>query len=166
MSAPRIVAITASLPLVPQGARLFQVVQEGSFADRSWAVGDVLVCVPGAEQDESAVVLVARGHGRPRLGSRQGHHLRGEVGELCSPERWLVAGAVVAVLRSREHTQGHAGAGAPVFGAPHWHLMHRALGGPVATPGGQAATLRLVPGGKGSEAVGASEPGQLSLFAA
>lgn len=77
---------------------LFLVVGEGEFEGRSFAVGDLLACV-GAATSGDLVVLVPRGHGRPRLGTVQGARLLGDAGEPCHAIRWRVAGRLVSVVR-------------------------------------------------------------------
>lgn len=77
---------------------LFLVVAEGELGGRSFAVGDLLACGgPAASGD--LVVLVPRGHGRPRLGTVQGARLLGDAGEPCHEVRWRVAGRVLSVVR-------------------------------------------------------------------
>lgn len=73
----------------------FVVVRDGAWAGGSWSAGEVVVC-RGEARDGDVVVLVARGHGRPRLGRVVGGELFGDAGERCHPARWRVAGRCVA----------------------------------------------------------------------
>lgn len=95
MVAPRLAPLRNVLPTASAEAEVFVVVDEGMFGGRRWRLGDVVVC--GEATPESPVVLVARGHGRPRLGTVTGDEVRGDAGEPCSRERWQVAGRVMEV---------------------------------------------------------------------
>ena len=89
----------ASIPDgVPADAWLFVVVASGVFGGRWFRPGDLVVC-DGTDTDGD-VVLVARGHGTPRLGSRTLGRLTGDAGEPCSEQRWRVAGTVIGVVDS------------------------------------------------------------------
>ncbi|MEO0602282.1 MAG: hypothetical protein AAF211_12645, partial [Myxococcota bacterium] len=66
----------------------------------SWQRGEVLVCRGDARPGDT-VVLVARGHGRPRLGRVEGLRFVGDSGEPCHPARWVSAGPVVAAVREQ-----------------------------------------------------------------
>lgn len=107
MNAPRLDRYTAdvheltALPAIWQGAadEVFVVTQAGEFGGERYGLGDVLVC-RGEAVDDEPVVLMARGHGRPRMGWTRGDALFGEVGEPCSAARWRAAGRIVAVLRA------------------------------------------------------------------
>jgi hypothetical protein len=96
-------SIREALPALPEreGVDLFVVVAEGAFAGQRWEVGEILVC-RGEARSGDAVVLVARGHGRPRLGSVEGTRFLGDGGEPCHPARWRAAGRIVATYRQRE----------------------------------------------------------------
>lgn len=87
----------AGLPAV-EAQELFLVVVEGEFAGRVFAAGDLLVC-GGRAHHGDLVVLVPRGHGRPRLGSIKGARLLGDAGEPCHEVRWRIAGRLVSVVR-------------------------------------------------------------------
>ena len=91
-----------SLPPLADGPTVehFAVVREGICAHGQWGAGEVLVC-RGEARDGDKVVLVARGHGRPRVGSVRKGRLYGDAGELCHPGRWRVAGRLVATWRPR-----------------------------------------------------------------
>jgi hypothetical protein len=89
-------------PLPREGVRLFVVTGEGTFGGRGYGVGEVLVC-RGEARSGDLTVLVARGHGRPRLGSVRGTRLVGDAGEPCLPERWQAAGRLVARWRHAAH---------------------------------------------------------------
>lgn len=107
MTAPRIdrfIAVSDDstvLPSIWQGAadEVFIVTQPGEFGGERYGLGDVLVC-RGEVVDDEPVVLMARGHGRPRMGWTRGDALFGEVGEPCGAARWRAAGRIVAVLRA------------------------------------------------------------------
>lgn len=81
------------------GLEAFVVVGEGSFAGRTFAVGDVVVC-RGEARNGDHTVLVAGGHGRPRFGSRRNGRWLGDVGEPCAAERWRSAGRLVGRIRT------------------------------------------------------------------
>ncbi|TNE85785.1 MAG: hypothetical protein EP330_24425 [Deltaproteobacteria bacterium] len=107
MNAPRLDRYTAAtedltnLPPIWQETtdEVFVVTHPGEFGGVHYGLGDVLVCRGDAVDDEP-VVLMARGHGRPRLGWVRGDELYGEVGEPCSVARWRAAGRIVAVMRA------------------------------------------------------------------
>lgn len=82
---------------------LFLVVEEGIFGGIRFAAGDLVACRGEARQGD-VTVLVARGQGRPRLGSVAGTRFRGDAGEPCHPARWRSAGLVVA--RYRQESEG------------------------------------------------------------
>jgi hypothetical protein len=90
--APRASAPTA-------GIEAFVVVREGVFGGRAFGVGEVLLC-RGEARNGDETVLVALGHGRPRLGTRRNGRWLGDAGEPCAPERWRPAGRLVGRLRS------------------------------------------------------------------
>lgn len=99
MMAPSIVPATQAFPLpahLPAGAQVFEVVRSGSFAGHVFSKGERLI-VDGAAQRGDAVVLVARGRGRPRLGQVRAHGLVGDLGEPCLERRWAVAGRLLGV---------------------------------------------------------------------
>lgn len=104
MAAPTLRPIAASLNLAPNGGeqatdvQRFEVVQAGEFLGRSYRCGEVLV-VGGRPRMGEPLVLLARGMGRPRMGSLSASGLRGPVGELCSRQRWSSAGRVLSVER-------------------------------------------------------------------
>lgn len=112
----------SALPPLTTGPAVehFVVVREGSCAHGHWGTGEVLVC-RGEPADGDQVVLVARGHGRPRVGTVRKGRLYGDAGEPCHPDRWRVAGRLVATWRVRGEgwvcsltdTSEHAGS-APV----------------------------------------------------
>ena len=110
MTAPRIAPVHEALSSrLPEGwraaeDRAFVVVSGGEFAGQRWDAGDVLVLGEGPVVGE-AVVLVARGYGRPRLGSVEGRSLRGDAGEACSADRWRVAGRIETVIRAPRSAQ-------------------------------------------------------------
>ena len=105
-SAPSIRPLTEPLRGVPalprDGVQLFVVTREGRFSGRTFGTGEVLVC-RGEARSADLTVLVARGHGRPRLGSVQGSRLIGDAGEPCLAERWQAAGKLVACYRHAAH---------------------------------------------------------------
>jgi hypothetical protein len=105
-SAPCVRPLTEPLPGVPalprDGVQLFLVTREGAFAGRTFGAGEVLVC-RGEARSTDLTVLVARGHGRPRLGWVQGTRLIGDAGEPCLPERWAAVGRLVACYRHASH---------------------------------------------------------------
>lgn len=90
-------------PGLDGGLRHFRVRRGGTFRGQQFVAGDVLV-VGGPSRGEWPVVLVARGLGRPRLGTQRGLTLLGEVGEPCSAMRWEAAGRVIGVIRSANAT--------------------------------------------------------------
>ena len=110
MVAPRIDSIHTVLstnPALVEGLELgslepdvaesaFVVVSAGAFGGRWFERGDVLVCTEGARPGQ-AVVLVAHGRGRPRLGHQRGQGFTGDRGEPCSSDRWMAAGAVQCI---------------------------------------------------------------------
>jgi hypothetical protein len=107
MGAPRINSIRWPRPGLPQGVfqacetrgmSLFVVEHGGTFGDRLFRAGELIVCGEGARAGES-VVLVPRGRGRVRLGGVKGTSLMGDRGEVCSQARWTVAGHVKAIIR-------------------------------------------------------------------
>ena len=106
MNAPRLARYqdlrhnNLSVPAIWQGAAddVFVVVSSGEFDGQRYRVGDVLIC-RGEAVDGEAMVLMARGHGRPRMGRVLGDALFGEVGEPCSAARWRAAGRIVTVLQ-------------------------------------------------------------------
>jgi hypothetical protein len=101
MSLPRIAVLPApdrSTPPLLAGEACFVVVEPGVAEGTVWSAGDVVVVEPATRSDD-LVVLVARGMGRPRLGTACAGRLFGEAGEACSPVRWRVAGRVRAVWR-------------------------------------------------------------------
>jgi hypothetical protein len=83
---------------LPFGGRLFRVAHGGQFGGRRFQAGE-LALVGGIPQEGDAVVLVAIGPGRPRLGSVQGRRILGDRGEPCLTSRWEVAGRLLGVLR-------------------------------------------------------------------
>ncbi len=192
MNAPLIQPITDALTAVPSvhpSLRLFTVLRDGTFAGRRWHAGDVVAC-RNAIEPRGPIVLEARGHGRPRLGMLEGHALRGDGGEACSPLRWGVAGEVVAVLHREEATPERAQSGEVVKGMEGWRavaLVEGALGALVdggdeagvaqrvgaRAPRSEAVPLRVVhravtqpSGGRVRHGVAWATRGQLSLFAA
>ena len=95
-------AARSALPPLADGPSVehFAVVREGICAHGRWGAGEVLVC-RGEARDGDKVVLVARGLGRPRVGSVRKGRLYGDAGEPCHPGRWRVAGRLVATWRPR-----------------------------------------------------------------
>jgi len=87
------------LPVAP-GVSWFLVSEAGRFGERCWQRGEVLVC-RGEARPGDTVVLVARGHGRPRIGRVDGRRFVGDQGEPCHPVRWASAGPIVGSLRPR-----------------------------------------------------------------
>ncbi len=83
---------------VPETVRMFSIVRDGWFAGREFRAGEVAL-VHGTPEEGDAVVLVAAGPGRPRLGRVQGLQLVGDQGEPCLMSRWEVAGRVIGVAR-------------------------------------------------------------------
>lgn len=75
----------------------FVVVSPGDHNGMHLREGDVLV-VGGRARPGDCVVLLARGLGRPRLGSVSHAGLLGDAGELCSSARWVSAGRVLEVV--------------------------------------------------------------------
>lgn len=104
MAAPTLVSLARTdLPgqlagLPDQQHEFFLVAEAGEFGGRWFQPGDLLVC-GGDPRGGEPVVLVPRGHGRPRLGTVQGKRLIGDAGELCHEVRWRVAGRVVSVVQ-------------------------------------------------------------------
>lgn len=92
--------LSGAPPLVAARA-CFVAVREGRFGALGFAAGDVLVC-DGEARHGDMVVLVARGHGRPRLGLVHGTELIGDAGERCHRARWRPAGRLLAVARQRQ----------------------------------------------------------------
>lgn len=107
MNAPRLSTFQSSdadllsLPAFwrSSGSEVFVVTQAGEFAGVRYGAGDVLLC-RGDSMDGEPVVLVARGHGRPRLGWTREDELFGDMGEPCSAARWRACGRVAAVMRA------------------------------------------------------------------
>jgi hypothetical protein len=104
MPAPRIEALDIVEQRLGSVARAevgeaFVVLSAGEFGGRCFAVGDVLIAEPGA--GNGPVILVARGPGRPRLGSVCGSAVTGDAGEPCSGHRWRVAGGIRHVPSTR-----------------------------------------------------------------
>lgn len=95
-------AARSALPPLANGPAVehFVVVREGDCTHGHWGTGEVLVC-RGEPADGDRVVLVARGHGRPRVGTVRKGRLYGDAGEPCHPGRWRVAGRLVATWRAR-----------------------------------------------------------------
>ena len=149
-------------------AMTFVVVQSGVFNGRPWNVGDVVVC-QGMATDGEAVVLVARGMGRPRLGTVAGHRFYGDCGEPCSRARWEAAGRIVAVLPAQVELE-RTGSFTTANGVFAYKLAQRG----VDAARGEGSSLRFHraaflgrKGGSGSISgrKGASQE-QLALFAA
>jgi hypothetical protein len=86
------------LPGQPHAAIAFEIRTDGRVDGRAFSSGEHLLLEPGA-QDGDAVVLVATGPGRPRLGFVRGATLVGDRGEPCARSRWSVAGRIVGVAR-------------------------------------------------------------------
>ncbi|MEZ4319464.1 MAG: hypothetical protein R3F61_18255 [Myxococcota bacterium] len=82
----------------PASIQVFSVVRDGEFAGRRFRSGELAV-VEGMPEEGDAVVLVAVGPGRPRLGRVVGNRLMGDRGEPCLMSRWEVAGRVAGVIR-------------------------------------------------------------------
>lgn len=99
---PRIRASVGELPELPfhPGLSWFVVAEAGRFGDANWRRGEVLLC-RGEARPGDTVVLVARGHGRPRLGRLDGLRFVGDQGEPCHPARWSSAGPIVGAVRRR-----------------------------------------------------------------
>lgn len=130
------------------GVEVYVVVEPGIHAGRWFEAGDVLVCEGEPEADDP-IVLVARGFGRPRLGSWAGGRLVGDAGEPCHPERWRSAGRLVSRVAGRGHP----------WVAELVESAQRADAG-VGIPSGRAAA-----GGRGGRSPAAQLSPQLSLFA-
>jgi hypothetical protein len=117
MTAPEIAPLREMLRVTGHAAPAgwervqFVVVRSGEFNGRRWCVGEGLVCVAPGEEEARAVVLVARGPGRPRLGTLDGEAMRGDAGEPCSPERWQAAGAVEVLPAEAEVVRACMAAG-------------------------------------------------------
>ena len=120
--APRILPVSrvhGFCPALPSALsasfELFVVVADGWFHDRRWRSGEVLVCEPTeVVQGTGAIVLEARGLGRPRVGIMENGRLRGDAGEPCSTARWRVSGRLMGVLRpARVGEHVHASTLAP-----------------------------------------------------
>ncbi|HHO53415.1 MAG TPA: hypothetical protein ENK18_21730 [Deltaproteobacteria bacterium] len=137
------------LPSVPdsEDASLFVVLRSGSFGGQHWVPGEVLVC-RGTAYTGDAVVLVARGHGRPRLGCVQGSRFFGDAGEPCHPARWRAAGRVVATYSTNvggwavelESMVAIGGAGeSPVVAIPPSQLPQPALARSRPSPASPAS---------------------------
>ena len=110
MSAPVLLSLADAHAVVRQGlpplsggdsVAHFVVVRHGECVHGQWGAGEVLVC-RGEARDGDLVVLVARGHGRPRVGTVRGGRLYGDAGEPCHAGRWTVAGRLVATWRQRD----------------------------------------------------------------
>lgn len=155
--------LAAQLPELPRdGFELFVVTATGEYDGQTWRAGEVLLCRGGARPGET-VVLVARGVGRPRLGTPHGTRFTGDAGEPCHPARWRSAGKVVA-----RYTLARDG----------WLLevgarVSAARPAPAQRAGGEGATARRRARGKGAAPQPAAGGGgelppaaQLSLFAA
>ncbi len=84
--------------------RRFVVTQPGELNGAVVCEGDVLV-VGGRARPGDAVVLLARGMGRPRVGSMAHDGLRGDAGERCSAARWVPAGRLLEVVRSQPEAE-------------------------------------------------------------
>lgn len=106
--APNIRPLDPQLETTPTAAVLsmsggprhhFVVTQPGEINGSMVREGDVLV-VGGRARLGDAVVLLARGVGRPRVGSMAHDGLRGDAGEPCSAARWVPAGRLLEVVRS------------------------------------------------------------------
>lgn len=102
---PRIRTPLGELPELPThpGLSWFVVAEAGRFGNASWQRGEVLLC-RGEARPGDTVVLVAKGHGRPRLGRLDGLRFVGDHGEPCHPVRWASAGPIVGAVRRQ--TQG------------------------------------------------------------
>lgn len=87
------------LPVAPDMS-WFVVARAGQFGDAAWHEGEVLVC-RGKARPGDTIVLVAKGHGRPRLGRLDGLRFFGDHGEPCHPGRWASAGPIVGAIRRR-----------------------------------------------------------------
>ncbi len=101
MVPPRIAPLDTlplGLPPLPAGSLLYRALTAGALGGVEVVRGDLVVC-RRAPNPEGAVVLEARGLGRPRLGCVLGATLLGDAGEPCSPLRWRVAGELAEVLR-------------------------------------------------------------------
>lgn len=169
MTAPEIAPLSELLRVTGHAAPggwghvQFVVVRSGEFNGRTWRVGEGLACVAPVADEARAVVLVARGPGRPRLGTLEGESMRGDAGEPCSPERWQAAGAVEVVPAEAEVVRACMAAG-QLAGL-------RALPGTVRGRRGEAAPSRpVVPAGDrvarwGDRPARPRPSLQLSLFA-
>lgn len=88
--------LAAQLPVLPaEGFEIFLVTGAGAFGDQRYLAGEVVLC-RGEARTGDTTVLVARGVGRPRLGTVEGLRFRGDGGEPCHPARWRSAGKLVA----------------------------------------------------------------------
>lgn len=101
MSAPSILPAQQAFSLpanLPRGTEVYEVHQSGRFGDQVFSKGERLL-VEGAPECGDAVVLVARGPGRPRLGWVRSTGLVGDCGEPCLSRRWRAAGRLVGIAR-------------------------------------------------------------------
>jgi hypothetical protein len=100
--APAVESLPAScLGALPEAVRsgripAFLVVTEGMFDGVFYPTGAVLVS--GLAEACQAVILVARGYGRPRFGTIRDGRLYGDAGEPCSTARWMSVGPVASVI--------------------------------------------------------------------
>jgi len=124
MSTPTLAPIASAHA---NGVQLFVVRREGEFGGQSYEAGQVVVC-RGTPRCGEVVVLVALGHGRPRLGRVEGLGFTGDAGEPRDPARWVAAGKVVAAIRKRP--QGWvvelSSSAAPTWAGEAWEAVARA----------------------------------------
>lgn len=150
--------------LLGRAMQLYAVIQAGIFDGRVLDVGDVVVCAETAIAG-APVVLVARGHGGPRLGSVRGAEILGDAGEPCSGGRWRIAGHVERIL----HAAGQVVEACARF-AQRERVLELVRGSGRAGNGGWGAaevrTLGVEQNGLGSRAASPHQPvtGQLGLF--
>ena len=104
-----------AVPPLAGPVRLFRVSRAGDFDGQRVQRGDVVVCTPRAEPD-TQVVLVARDGSQPMLGHLREDGLHGAKGQPCSPVRWRVGGAVLAIMP--EAVLEAAVAAAPAVASP------------------------------------------------
>lgn len=101
MAVPALTRISPTTPRpanLPAGVQAFSVARGGEFAGRRFSEGEIAL-VGGAVEEGEALVLVALGHGRPRLGTVRGSRLIGDRGEPCLTSRWEVAGRLLGIAR-------------------------------------------------------------------
>ena len=105
-------------------AQLFVVLHGGYCMGYWWKRGDVIVCET-SKRSNAGVVLVPRGYGWPRLGFRYGAgELKGDAGEPCRSERWVVAGNITDLFRKSECGVWQQLAVGPALESPTDKVVH------------------------------------------